>query len=853
MTTIASENDRFTLTVADIPAGEIDVISFTGREGVNRLYRFDVRLLSNSPRVAPEQLLGKRARLAIGGVQTPRYVHGVVSRIAPLTTIRGETSYSLRIVPRADLLSRRKTSRIFQDKTTPEIVDAVVGELGATVEHRLERTYAKREYCVQYQETDLEFVTRLLAEEGVFYFFTHASPASPDAAADEAREVLVLADSSAAYSDIDGTTQLPFREAGSLVSDEAIYQFRLERRVREGSTLVRGFDYEKPQFVPVAQARVPASDGFDETPLRAYDHDRVLEPKTVGGHVAELRLEELRSRAKLGAAESSSPRLVPGARFELVEHPHDGTSGKYVVAEIQHQGHEPRHGAPRDGNELSYSNRLRCVPESVALRRKRPARRVLQVTETAVVVGPPGEEIHTDELGRIKIQFHWDLEGKNDEHSSCWVRVMQAWSGASWGTQFIPRVGMEAVVSFTGGDPDRPIVLGCVYNGATPTPFALPGEKTKSGIRTRSSPGGKGYNQLSFQDSAGAEEIYLHAERDLNEVVEHDHTRTVYGQEVVQVKESKLLEVQQDDIRVIRGSEILVVEKNFVLNVAGHKLIQVGTPPTPPEKDRLVRDLPDDASPYAQFHALASLPMFEDPATAKASKISRSKILWQSEQLDKDAYPAGQALVSRVAELDKKVEALAGAVHLLTDDILSLRERTREAEQGTDPVGDTLSRTSELLGRATDVSEKLSAVLGDCGETVPPIAKLQKAIAEHVTPKLERSKAIVERLETYKKLLSNADELFSGWGDGGGGATSGKFVNADVSFSDYHTNDGKKGTMPSDVKGSKLDITGPGEIVATTGFKITCGASVIEMTPGSISIKSSGPIKVNGSEILLNE
>lgn len=850
-----ANQEMSTLSVGAIPARDLDVISFTGVEAVNRLYRFDVRYLLRSTARAdiasPEALLGTPARLSIRGPHGVRLVHGVVTRIGALQVVHGDTSYGVRIEPRASRLTKRKTSRIFQDKSVPEILKAVLSEAGAEVELALNRTYAPREYCVQYQESDLELVRRLLAEEGLFYFFKHPAADAESTANDAGREVLVLADAAAAYPDIEGPPAIPYRQRGALVGEECIYDFVTERRVREGSALIRGYDYENPGFVPVQEASVGEGEpaASDLAALRVYDHDRVLEDKTVGSHVAQLRLEELRVGAHVGRGEGSSSRMLPGALFDLTDHPLTGNDARYVVREVHHRGHEPRHGASTDAD--SYSNRFRFAPASVALRPKRQSRKLLQVTETALVVGPAGEEIHTDEHGRIKIQFHWDLEGKQDEKSSCWVRVMQSWAGPSWGSQFIPRVGMEAVVSFTGGDPDRPIVLGCVYNGSTPTPYKLPADKTRSGIKTRSSPGGGGFNEISMEDAAGAEEIYVHAQRDFNQVVERHHTRTVLGQESIEVKESKLLEVAHDNVRVIRGSEIVVVEKNFVLNVAGSQLIQVGRPPEAGDEVKR-EEIVEDASPFERFRSLASVPMFEDAANSRAAKLRRSKMLWQAEQLDKDAYQTGQSLVGKVTAIDRKLEGLAGAVHLLTEDILSLPDTMREA--GPVPAEDALSRAATLAEQAKSLQSEIAAAIDECKQTLAPIAPIQQAAAEHMGPRLERVTALNERIASYQSLLGDVEALFSGGGEGGGGGTTGRFVPADVAFSNYMEQDGKtKGTPPSGLKGSKLQIEGPGEIVATGGFKITCGGSIIEMTPGSISISSSGPIKLKGSEILLND
>ncbi|MFO0616740.1 MAG: type VI secretion system tip protein TssI/VgrG [Polyangiaceae bacterium] len=853
----AGERDGvFGLAIAASGPADCRVVRVAGRERANGSYRFDVTFVARTDEVANPGI-GAHARVELRsseGGAAPRVVHGVVSRVRALgaTPIGGDLRplVLVRVVPRVALLALRKTSRIFQDKTVPEIVQSIVTEIGARCEATLLREYAKREYCVQYQETDHDFVRRLLAEEGIFTFFRHAPPAEESASAtDGGREVLVLADAPVHYAPPEGEP-IAFRDRGSLLKEESIVRFDVEKNVARGGVLVRGFDYERPKFVPVAEAHRPAPRAeIDESALRSYDHDRVLEPKSVPQRVADLRLDELRARARRARGESSVRRLVPGALFALRDHANAELNTRWVVTEIAHDGEEPLPGADAP---TRYSNRFTCVTAGVPIRPARPERRPLQVTETAVVVGPHGEEIHTDALGRIKIQFHWDLEGKSDDHSSCWVRVLQPWAGTSWGSQFLPRVGMEVVVTFSGGDPDRPLVLGSVYNGVTPPPFALPGKKTRSGVRTRSTPGGQGYNELSFEDAAGAEQVYLHAERDFDEVVQHDHTRTVYGNEAVTVKQGRIMDVAQDNVRVVRGSEIVLVEKNFVLNIAGSKLIQVGRPPEKEEKQE-PRALPEDASAYEKFRALASLPMFDDPVVARGARVRRSKLLYQSEQLDGVEYTESQNLVGQVGAIDKALEAIAGAVHLLTEDMLALPERVREAGGSHGPIAEVLARTDVVLDRAIELEERISSAIEDPDPGRGPARPAPPGRGQHLAPGLEKARAVAARVEVYLELLSNPSELLRGRGEGGGGGTDGKFKPFDVTLANYRDEKGAEAKQPT-TKGSHMVIDdGPGLIEAPNGFKIKCGSSSIDITPGSITLESKGPIKIKGSEILLND
>lgn len=846
-------DDRATieLAVGESPASDFTVISFTGRERVNRGYRFEVRALTRLPGFHVSPLVGQRARLSIRGPAETRFVHGIVSRVSAGTPLPdGAATFTLTLVPRLSLLSRRKTSRIFQDLTVPEIVKRVAHEIGVPAELHLTREHEKRRYSVQYQETDLVFVRRLLAEEGLFDFFLHAPPADLDGApAHDGRETWMIASSPSHYPTIDGDKTLPLREPVLAADDESVHTFAVTDHLREGGALVRGFDYERPKFVPVSEARLPPpKEGLDVSALRTYEHDRVLDPETVGAHVPEIVLDSLRKKARVADGEGDCRRLFPGATFELRGERPSEQDGAFVVMSVDHAGQQSHAlgGAAATPDTRVYRNTFRAVPATVALRPKKKPRRPIQGTETATVVGPQGDEIHVDEMGRIKIQFHWDLEGKHDDHSSCWIRVLQTWAGQAWGSQFIPRVGMEVVVSFVGGDSDRPIVLGCVYNGATPTPFALPDEKTKSGLRTRSSPGGGGFNELSFDDNAGAERVYIHAERDFDQMVEHDFHRTVKGTEATRVVENRIVEVEQDNVRVVRGSETILIEKNLILHVAGHKLFQIGSPPEKAKDDDRARNIPQDASVYAAFEALASLPLFEDANAARGSQVRRSKILWQAEQLQGDDYRAGQHLLGRVTDLDKRLDGLAGTAHILTEDLRALPERMREAEPGVDPVAAALRRADDVLERARDLDARMGVTLDECATPVPPIAKLQQAITDHVAQKRERLAAITERAQGCKKLLADVPAFIEGVRHGGGGGATG-------AWESYVDKDGKtKGKLPAEIQGSAMKVLGPGHIDATDSFKITCGTSSIVLTPGSIEIKASGPVKINGKDIELN-
>jgi uncharacterized protein involved in type VI secretion and phage assembly len=312
-------------------------------------------------------------------------------------------------------------------------------------------------------------------------------------------------------------------------------------------------------------------------PFEVYEHHSpFLFPKwAFGGDEAPKILRQKRRRASIATGEGGCSDFSPGHRFELREHPVGQLDGAYVVTSVRHRG-ETHPGEGGGGRWRVYENRFECAPASMPYVPARPKRKSVQVALTATVVGPPGEEIHVDEKGQIKVQFHWDRDGKYDGQSSCWIRVMQPWAGAAWGHQFIPRVGMEVVVTFEGGDPDKPMVLGSVYNGTHPMPFKLPEQKTMSGIRTSTYPGGRGYNELSFNDARGAEQILIRAQLDMDEVVERHHKVHVGASQTQTVRGKQIESIEQDQILTVAADRIEGVGHDLKSRVGNDRTATVG-------------------------------------------------------------------------------------------------------------------------------------------------------------------------------------------------------------------------------------------------------------------------------------
>ncbi|WNG60292.1 type VI secretion system tip protein VgrG [Archangium gephyra] len=554
----------FGLQVGGHAPEESVVTQLSGVEGLSRPFDFNLELYTHADEPLDlAELMGTPATLTFQHASEPvRYVNGQVHRAQALGLHGGRLRYRLRVVPALERLKHVRRSRIFQHKAIPDIVKQVLNE--GQVKHRfvLSGSYAAREYCVQYRESDFDFISRLLEEEGIFYFFTHS---------EDAHELL-LGDSSGAYLEMAGGSLLPFREEDGRVADaEHASTLAQVHRLRPGKVMLRDFDFKKPALDLTAR---PSKSG-DFGALELYDFPaRYVEPSE-GKRLSKVRLEEHLQSERTQSGVSVSPRLCPGHFFEL-----DAVAGgKLLVVEVQHLGHQPeahtRHEALGQGR---YRNEFRCLPSDVPFRPRRSTPRpIISGIQTATVTGTPGEEIHPDEHGRIKVQFHWDREGGRDDKSSCWIRPGQVWGGPAWGGLFLPRVGQEVVIRFFEGDPDRPLITGAVYNGQNPTPYSLPDEKTRSTLRTSSSPNSDGFNELRFEDAASEEQVFFHAQKDDDLHTRNDKTQEIRANEALLVKKDRQrtiegnqsLSVLQEDMGLVEGSQTLAVSGNRTTGIRG--------------------------------------------------------------------------------------------------------------------------------------------------------------------------------------------------------------------------------------------------------------------------------------------
>ncbi|RWM83598.1 MAG: type VI secretion system tip protein VgrG [Mesorhizobium sp.] len=507
-------------TVVQTPVGA-DLLTFThlvGRDEISRCLAYTVGFVSNSPDIDPLKMLG--GPVSIEGESDPkRWFSGLVSEFR-LTRIEDRLAYYEAVIrPWLWFLGNTTDCRIFQNMSVIEIVEEVFSKYStAKFEKRLQGSYPPREYCVQYDETDLDFVQRLLEHEGILYFFEH----------DEGKHTLVLADAMNKLKPAPGYEKVPyhFEGQGSRRDVEYITEWIPGSSVRPGAYVHTDYDFEKPGADLMAKSAQPfshklaAGENYRQ-PGAHLDVGR-------GDSLAAIRREEIQAVHQRIAAVGTVRGLYSGCTFKLDGFPREDQNQEYLVVSAEYRLFDPGYRALADVESQNFKVILGVAPTALAFRPPRVTTRpIMRGPQTATVVGPSGEEIFTDKYARVKVQFHWDRLGKKDQNSSCFVRVSQTWAGSGWGFIQIPRIGQEVIVDFIEGDPDLPIITGRVYNASQMPPYGLPGSATQSGWKSDSSKGGGGYNELMFEDKAGSELVNFQAQKDHNLLIKNDRTKLV--------------------------------------------------------------------------------------------------------------------------------------------------------------------------------------------------------------------------------------------------------------------------------------------------------------------------------------
>lgn len=530
------------------------VRNYRGEEAISELFRYDLELYSANASLDFGQIVGQAITLQIalsnGSFQ---YVNGIVGRFTQAGTDDRFTTYFAELHPWLWMLTMSADCRIFQNKSSLDIVKQIFSDLGfSDFSDKTTGSYTARDYCVQYRETAFAFVSRLLEEEGIAYYFTH----------DASKHTLVLVDDSSSWSTCPGLTSARFVGRGpGYNSDDIVIDCALEQAVTAGQYKSDDYNFTTPATTLLATAS-----GTDTT-RSIYDYPGIYSAQSDGETITSRRLAALEVPATTLRGSSLCRSFHAGATFTLAGHYRTNLNASYVLRRVAMRG-----------TQDDYSNSFEAFPSTTAfhppLTTPRP---VIAGTQTATVVGKAGEEIWTDQYGRVVVQFHWDQLGTNDEKSSCWVRVAQGWAGNLWGSIFIPRIGQEVVVSFLEGNPDRPLITGCVYNAQQVVPYTLPADQTKTTIKTNSSTGGSGFNEIRFEDKAGSEELFIQAQKDMNVNILNNEALTIAGTRTLSVTGNETHTNKGDYTSTVSGNYKLTISGNLTIEASGSVSIKSGT------------------------------------------------------------------------------------------------------------------------------------------------------------------------------------------------------------------------------------------------------------------------------------
>jgi type VI secretion system secreted protein VgrG len=579
------------------------LVGFTGHEGLSQLFHYQLDLLAeNSKEVAFDKLLGQpvSVSLALPGGKARSFA-GICSRFSQGARDTTFTAYRLEMVPALWLLTHSAQSRIFQQLAVPDILKKVL--TGLDVSWEITGTFEKRDYCVQYRETDFNFASRLMEEEGLYYFFKH-----------EGGHKMVVANTPQSHPDMPQASKLIFDvETGGNRPEDRVYSWEKVQELRAGKVTLWDHTFEKPHkhleaektiLESIAAGKVTHKQALGtNAKLELYDYpgeyaqrfdgvnkgggDQPTEVEKIfqdNKRTVGIRMQQDAVPGLVVHGSSTCRQMVAGHKFTLERH--FNADGAYVLTGVQHAANlSMDYRTDGAGGDYQYQNSFTCIPLAQPYRPQRTTPKpFVQGTQTAVVVGPPGEEIFTDKYGRIKVQFHWDRDGKNNAESSCWVRVAQPWAGKRWGAFFWPRIGQEVIVDFLEGDPDQPIIVGSVYNADQMPPYLGKGPDSKhpndnklTGVKSNTTKGGQGFNEWRFDDTKDKQQVFVHAEKDMDERVKNDSREIVlHNRHLVVGGSSKDGNKQGDQREQVYQDKHLTVQRHHLEDIQGNMQLHVG-------------------------------------------------------------------------------------------------------------------------------------------------------------------------------------------------------------------------------------------------------------------------------------
>src|SRR5271169_88051 len=543
--------------------------SFSGTEEISRPFEYQLDLLSPDDSINFDGIMGKNVTVSINGEDgsPARFFNGFISRFTQLASDKQGTHYIAQMVPWLWFLTRTADCLIFQNKNVPDIVKDVLTRHGfdAFLDIKLDASkFRKWEYSVQYRETAAQFIMRLMEQEGIFFFFTHA----------KGIHKMVMADTPSEHKPCPVKSKYrfaPIIDTSSLAKEDTIYSWQFAQEIRTGKYTLNDFSFESPS----TSLLVPVPSKIDQggnSKLETYDYPGVYDSREEGEFYANRRIEEEEVPHAVVDGVGRARTFTAGFRFDVTNSDRKDQDGTYVLTSVTHSAFEGAGISDPSGSGSTYSNSFTCIPVAVQFRPLRSTRRpLMQGSQTAIVVGPKDEEIFTDKFGRVKVQFHWDREGKHDENTACFIRVSQPWAGTNWGAIFLPRIGQEVIVDFLEGDPDQPIITGRVYNADNMPPCKLPDHRTRSGIITRSTPKGSSstFNSIIFEDKKGSELLRVHAELNKTESVEADSREYVGHDRLRKIGNDRKTHIKQHDNLHVEGNSRLLIDGDCSIHIKG--------------------------------------------------------------------------------------------------------------------------------------------------------------------------------------------------------------------------------------------------------------------------------------------
>ncbi len=652
--------------------------SMNGIERLGRPFQYELVLLSENHSISYKDIVGQNVTVAVDkGDKEPRYFNGFVARFSQTRYERKLAEYRATVVPWLWFLTRSADCRIFQNLTIPDILKQVFDDHGfSDYLLRLHGKYKVLEYCVQYRETAFDFVSRLMEQEGIYYFCKHQN----------GKHELVLCDTVGSHLEFKGYEELnyrPTREQGK--AHEILWSWVEQHEVQPGTSTIKGFDFKKPGRTGFDTAYLDR--GHAASNLERFDYVGERDSEFDAERYTKLRLEEWQAEHEIYSGEGDARGICTGVRFTLRGHPRKDLEKEYLTTGTEFRiESDPFETVAEAQAKFVYEAKLSALSVNQEFRTpRRTPKPLVSGPQTAIVVGIKGEEIDTDKYGRVKVQFHWDRYGKADENSSCWIRVAQVWAGKKWGAIYTPRIGQEVIVEFLEGDPDRPIITGRVYNERSLPPYELPANKTLSTLKSSSSKGADGFNEIRFEDKKGSEQVFIHAEKDqdirikndfkewigneAHQVVKKDQFESVEGKKHTLIKGDRLSKIEGEHGELVKGDHHAEVDGSDHLIIKGDHFAKVDGDVNQKYGKNLNQDTAQKISIKSgqDFHGKAGMNFAMDAGMAIHIKAGTTVVIEAGAQLSLkagasfvDIGPAGVSISGPMVMINSGGAAAAG-------------------------------------------------------------------------------------------------------------------------------------------------------------------------------------------------